>query len=111
MRWQCFLDIIFPTACVSCKTPLDEGAMACEECLKKIELRRTFFCPSCHARLPTARNTCHGPAWYRLGAAAGYDDPTVASLVKALKFDFARSAAQPLAGLLVSYVGQLQLQL
>jgi ComF family protein len=111
MDWNWLFDIVFPTSCVSCKTPLEEGMMACKRCLEKIELCRTLFCPSCRARLPTPESSCHEPRWYRLGAAASYDDPTVASLIHALKFDFVRCAARPLGQLLVSYVQTLRLPL
>jgi len=101
--FEALLDILFPGACHGCGATLRKGAVLCVACFRKIPRHRTFFCPVCLARLPDADARCHNGPFFRFGAAADYGDPTVRSLVHALKFSSVSRAAEPLGALLAEY--------
>ena len=108
-------DVLFPPICLNCRQSVKHGETVCDSCFSGIKISKTFFCGKCYARLPaevstkaglaTVKKICHQDFPYLLGAAADYQDTTVKHLVRNLKFGFIRSAARPLAFLLVHYAG------
>lgn len=105
-----FSDILFPPACLVCARELDASVL-CPACERSIEIYKTLFCGTCGARLPELKKICHRDAAYVFGAATRYDDASVQTLIRALKFHGVRGAATPLAGLLIRYLEGLYLSL
>lgn len=114
------LDVLFPPLCLNCRHNIESGKVVCDSCFSAIKISDTLFCGKCRARLPAAvpakaglalpatgqtehKKICHLDFPYLLGAAADYRDEAVQELVHALKFDFVKAAARPLAALLVKY--------
>ncbi|MDP2598648.1 MAG: double zinc ribbon domain-containing protein [Candidatus Liptonbacteria bacterium] len=136
-----FLDILFPPACLNCRTGILAGTVLCEKCIKIVRLNKNLFCGRCSARIPRLRaysaeatsaakagqgsggqvggqagfaaikKICHKDFPYTLGAATQYDSATVKNLIHALKFRCIKRAAEPLAALLIEYAAGLALQL
>jgi ComF family protein len=103
------LDLVFPPRCTHCHAYLRRGGALCAACQRRIVLHKTFFCGRCRARRYTARGLCHRGFPYCLAAAGQYEDPALRSLVRALKFQFVRAAAEPLGAMLAAYVRRLRL--
>ncbi len=103
-----FLDLIFPPRCIACLAYLQAGAL-CDKCREAIPLNQTFFCGACGARRPQASKVCHQDQPYILAAAGEYEAPALQALIRALKFQGVRVAAEPLAELLVRYAKRLPL--
>ncbi len=97
-----FLDLLFPPLCLKCLQGVKSGEAICDSCFSSIKISKTFFCGKCRLRLAENKKICHQDFPYILGAAADYQDETVKHLVRNLKFGFIRSAARPLASLLVN---------
>lgn len=98
-----FLDVLFPSLCLSCGKNVDSGEALCRECFALIPLNKSFFCGRCGARLPYGQKICHFDFPYILGTAASYKDVSARGLVRELKFGFIKSAARPLAELIIAY--------
>lgn len=99
-----FLDILFPPLCVHCHAHLQSAQeLLCVPCATSITLHNSLFCGSCMRRLPEAKKTCHQDTPYILGAAGEYDNPAIASLIHALKYNKMERAAPFLGILLVHY--------
>lgn len=96
-----FLDLLFPPLCLNCRQSVKSGEAVCDLCFSNIKIFKTFFCGKCRLRLAESKKICHQDFPYLLGAAADYQNETVKYLVQNLKFGFVRSAARPLASLLV----------
>jgi len=101
------INIFFPPQCVVCDINLKAGVI-CEPCFAKIPRFRTLFCADCGARLPGMKKICHPDFPYVLGAAGPYDG-SLKLLVHRLKFRSVRRAAEPLAALIVRYLGDISL--
>jgi ComF family protein len=111
MFFDSLLELIFPSRCLGCGDGVASGSAACEKCLAAIKINRTLFCGKCRARLPGAKRICHRDFPYVLGAASDYDNETIKSLIHGLKFRNMKSAARPLAELIVKYADSLKLPL
>ena len=96
-------DLLFPPTCLNCLHGVQSGEAVCASCFSSIKIFGTFFCGKCRARLAENKKICHLDFPYLLGAAADYHNETVKNLVQNLKFGFIKSAARPLASLLVNY--------
>ncbi len=103
------IDLIFPSNCLGCGKTMGSGAAICGECLTKINVNNTLFCGKCSARLAEGKRMCHLDFPYALGAATDYTDEIVKNLVHLLKFKYVKSAAEPLARLLVRYAENLRI--
>jgi len=101
-----FLDILFPKRCVSCLKLVKDDAVFCEDCLNKIRIFNSFFCPRCGARIPKFKKICHKEEKFILGAATDYND-IVKQAIWRLKFKFIKRGAYPLANLLINYFKNL----
>ncbi|HUX36109.1 MAG TPA: ComF family protein [Candidatus Paceibacterota bacterium] len=100
---ESILDILFPSLCINCGKNVDSGEALCAACFAEIPFNKSFFCGKCGARLPYGEKICHFDFPYILGAAVSYKNAAVRELVRELKFGFVRSAARPLADLLIAY--------
>lgn len=106
-----FLDLLFPRYCFSCKKFLKTGEnfpYLCRDCLEKIPLFSSFFCPVCFKRIPGGKlKKCqHSPfksSLDFLGSATEYQG-VVKELIHAYKYQFAKEIALTLAHLLISYL-------
>jgi ComF family protein len=90
LRW--IAEILFPHACLVCSIKSD-----------------TACCNAC--RLGITRASDPPSMWLEdgsvfLGAAAPYEDPAIKKLIHRLKFDFIKSAAEPLGDLLAEYMAR-----
>ncbi len=97
------LDLIFPSLCLNCRKGVKGGDVICASCFSAIPLNQTLFCGTCRARLADNKKICHKDSKFILGSAANYDNDAVKNLVHGLKFRYLRSAASPLAELLIRY--------
>jgi ComF family protein len=109
MFLETLLNLIFPSACLSCRKRLKSGGVICEQCFAGAKINETLFCGKCGARLPSNRKECHKDFPYLLGAATDYGEETVKNLVHNFKFKCLRAAAEPLAKLLIRYVENLRI--
>ncbi|MGH8100409.1 MAG: ComF family protein [Chthoniobacterales bacterium] len=94
MKWPHFTDILFLKQCIICKTRGD--AICCATCLSRIPV----------STAPPAKwlsDPDSGKHFCYFAASADYENKTVKTLIHALKFDFIKSAAEPLGALLTSY--------
>jgi len=101
-----FLDILFPKRCISCLKLVKDDTIFCEDCLSKIRIFNSFFCPKCSARIPEFKKICHKEEKFILGAATDYND-IVKQAIWRLKFKFIKRGAYPLANLLINYFKNL----
>jgi len=101
-----FMNILFPAECIVCGARLETGTL-CNACRRRIVPFRAAFCGTCAAPLPGFRNICHPRTPYLLGAAGNYGDKALRTLIYALKFGRMKSAAEPLADILIHYFAQL----
>jgi ComF family protein len=101
-----FLDILFPKRCISCLKLVKDDTIFCEDCLNKIRIFNSFFCPKCSARIPEFKKICHKEEKFILGAATDYND-IVKQAIWRLKFKFIKRGAYPLANLLINYFKNL----
>jgi competence protein ComFC len=104
------LNLIFPPACLGCGRILASGVI-CGQCLESIKTNQTLFCGKCQARLPETKKICHQDFPYLLGAATNYNEKVIKNLIQGLKFKHIKGAAQPLGGLIVRYIENLNLPL
>lgn len=111
MFFDRILDLIFPPPCLSCKANVGGEETICRRCFGGIVLNQTLFCGRCSARLPDQKKICHADYPYILGAATEYNNEAARSLIKGLKFQFAKKAARPLGELLARYTESLELPL
>jgi len=101
-------NILFPGYCLDCRKRMRDGVL-CNDCFAKIEIRAGLVCGKCLAPIADAearQSECHPSFPFVLGAAAGYHDQRVQSLIHSLKFRSISSAARPLAALLYRYATQ-----
>ena len=100
MNFDFLADIFFPPACAHCDAAVSKGTL-CDKCRATIVPSRSFV-----------RVACDNPRFsYLLGSAASYGCPALKSLVHALKFRGIRSAALPLAELLIECAVRMPLDL
>jgi competence protein ComFC len=97
------LDFIFPNSCVGCGSQLKNGALLCTRCLPLIPIKRTLMCSTCHMRYKSEA-LCHPHQPYVLTAAKSYAQPLVRTLIHELKFEYMRTAAKPLAKIIIRHI-------
>ncbi|MBI3046362.1 MAG: ComF family protein [Candidatus Harrisonbacteria bacterium] len=105
------LDILFPPICLNCENSLvkaEKNNGICDLCLSKIIIHTTLFCPTCRARLPENKKTCHQNSAYLLGAAADYDG-AVKNIIRRLKYKSWSRLKNPIGYLLKIYLKNLKL--
>lgn len=107
MKLDSLLDLVFPPTCANCEARLYSQEPLCSACSSAITPHRTLFCGTCRARLPEAKKICHLGTPYLLGAATDYASDPIRSLIRALKFEYARSAGLFLGNLLARYATSL----
>lgn len=100
------LDILFPSACISCDANLSRGMLLCARCESVIPRHSAFVCSVCLSRLPDGKLHCHKNG-FPLAAATDYREDVVRELILALKFKSARSAVEPLARILARHMRDL----
>jgi ComF family protein len=103
------LDVLFPKRCIGCFNFVSNNSYFCKDCLSKIQIFDSFFCPKCKARIPGIKKICHQEEKFILGSATNYNEP-VKQAIWRLKFKFITSGAEPLTNLLINYFKNLNLQ-
>lgn len=104
-----FLDFLFPRYCLRCQILLTDlrGWYVCSSCLKTISLKSGFACPFCLAPVPAGK-VCPfcKPNHYldRLLAATSYGQPLVETMLKAMKYRFAKSLADQIGSVMIKYL-------
>ena len=107
---ELLMDALFPPLCLNCGKNLagaEKNDGICLDCLSKIVIHRTFFCPICRARLPENKKICHKSSPYLLGAVTNYDD-LAKNLIHRLKYDSWSRLKKPISVILRSYLKNLQ---
>lgn len=89
---QFILDIIFPIECLGCQM---EGVWLCEDCLKKIPLKKTY------------ENFGNQSILNGLFCATSYENKIIQELIHTLKYKYIEELAQTLGKLLANYLREL----
>jgi ComF family protein len=101
------LDLIFPIECLSCGK---EGAWLCQSCFRKLPVESEQFCPGCK-KINEFGNFCSScsPVYFLDGVwvAGNYKNKTIASLIKNLKYHFAKDLSKVLGEFLISFLRNL----
>ena len=107
------LDILFPPLCLSCQNilPKQSDKTICGECLSKIQIHTTLFCPICRLRLADNKKVCHKETKYLLAAATNYNNEVVKNLIHYFKYKSWSKLQKPLGDILLRYLQILNLQL
>lgn len=105
-----FLDIFFPTRCVSCGKLSPQNQALCDVCFSAIEIRSGFYCPKCGNRLPEAKSICHKTEKFILAAATSYQIDAVRELIHAFKYNGLKIAARTLEELIKKYLQKVDLR-
>lgn len=105
------LDILFPPLCLSCQNILSKKSdrTICSQCLEKILLNTTLFCPVCKLRLADNKKVCHKDSKYLLAAATNYDNEVTRNLIRFFKYRKWSKLQKPLGEILLQYLGPLNL--
>ncbi len=102
-----FLDLLFPTHCISCGS---EDTWFCLECSEKIQLKTTQHCPHCWCKSAggkTCPNCIAKTALTGLRVAASYEaNPELAQIIKQFKYKFSEPLATTLGRLLTRTIRQ-----
>ena len=115
-------DILFPPICVNCRKYItqskqkitDISELICAECLTRIKINTSLFCPFCRARLADNKKICNHskknfPYYYFLAATGNYDDPILRNLIHCFKYRKFENLAPLLGELTVNYFENLKL--
>ncbi len=100
------LDLIFPYRCLGCGVHLDKKYL-CGECAAAIPIRIRLECIGCRRTSPGGLTCDECQKEYclkRIFVVSEYHHPTVAALVKALKYKFIPEASAPLIDLAGRFV-------
>lgn len=106
------LDILFPALCLHCQKQLsgrDKNNGICNDCLSKIAIHATLFCPVCRNRLPENKKICHRDCKYLLASATNYDD-IIKSIIHAFKYKKWSHLQYPLKDIVNTYLDNLKFQ-
>ncbi|MEK7506911.1 MAG: ComF family protein [Patescibacteria group bacterium] len=113
-----FWDLLFPRSCLGCLELLGDlsDSHLCPVCRATIKFKSGFACAFCSApvingrtcpfclaaRAPTQRDV---PLHYLdyLFVAATYEEPLVEKMLKTLKYQYVRSLAEEVAGVMIKY--------
>ncbi|MDD5290553.1 MAG: ComF family protein [Patescibacteria group bacterium] len=101
------LDLIFPIECLGCGT---EGVWLCKDCFRQLPIRTKQYCLNC--KKPNEFGEfcpdC-APAYALDGVwiAGDYENKIIASLIKNLKYHFARDLAEILGQFLILFLRNL----
>lgn len=117
-------DILFPPVCVNCRKYAmrfesetgNISKLICDECLKKIKINTSLFCPFCRARLADNKKICNHskkdfPFSYFLAAAGNYDDPIMRNLIHCFKYQKFEKLAPILGEITINYLKLINLEL
>ncbi len=101
------LDLIFPSACFSCRAYLERNEkphLVCEKCKKSISLLNGFYCAECGKRIPDMNqnftNHCHSGS-FLVYACGQYNDIASRNIIHSLKYSSLKQAIAPITSLLI----------
>jgi len=101
------LDLIFPIECLGCGT---EGVWLCKTCFRQLPLQSEQYCLNCKKPNEFGQfcPTC-APAYALAGVwiAGNYENRIIASLIKNLKYHFAKDLAEILGQFLILFLRNL----
>lgn|GEM_PF-1253165 len=99
---QILKDALFPPRCVFCRTSTNTGRYEaiCESCMNECVPGSGFSCQDCGKRIPTINSLCHRSNFLLIPSGL-YSNAHLESLIHGLKFDYIRSAALPLAHMML----------
>ncbi len=100
------LDLIFPYRCMGCSIHLDKKYL-CDTCTAALPIRMRLECVGCRRTSPggiTCDDCKEQYVLHRILVVTEYHDPTVAALIKGLKYKFLPEIAQPLLALAGRYI-------
>ena len=87
--FQKCLNLLLPNQCLGCHCFLDSKIPLCPNCAKKLIINFSFYCPSCHKRLPYGCFQCSNhntPALKAIACLFDWQDPLVQALIINLKY-------------------------
>lgn len=99
---------LFPPRCVVCNksTNNEKYEAVCEHCIKNYTPLSGFSCPECGKRIPTLDSICHRTN-FLFCASQHYSNQTVETLIQHLKFLYIKSAAIPIAHMMLQTLGSV----
>ena len=101
------LDLIFPIECLSCGA---EGVWLCKNCFHQLPLQNEQFCLNCKKPNKFGQFCPNCALTYALNGvwiAGNYENKIIASLIKNLKYHFARDLAEILGQFLIFFLRNL----
>lgn len=106
------LDTIFPVKCIECGKFADylKKEYLCKNCTKKMPIKQVLECIGCKTKTSAGRTciTCRNTNPIdQLLIVSDYNDPTVARIIKVLKYKFIKEALEPISVIIKRYVYQL----
>jgi len=114
-----FFDLIFPKRCVFCEKFLEKEnkIYLCQNCLEKIQINSSLFCPICKKRLFILKfknsdklkiSRCYHSHQknflYALGAATNYSSPIISRIIEAYKYELLKDLSNLIAALIFLYL-------
>ena len=106
------LDALFSPLCVSCRKAVGPAEnFVCSDCLGKIKVNNSLFCPVCRARVPENKKICHFDCPYLLGAATDYGDAVIQNVIHFLKYKKIKSLSAAAGEIVLNYLKNLNLNL
>ena len=103
---ELLLDALFPKICLACGKIFKENddLSICKICIAEIPILNSLTCPTCSARLPENKKTCHKNISFTLAAATSYQNEIIKDLIWRLKYQRIAAAAKPLAEIIVKHI-------
>ncbi|MBN1326064.1 ComF family protein [Candidatus Falkowbacteria bacterium] len=103
---DCFVDLLFPKQCFGCEK---ESTYLCEECKKKIELNKKFYCIICKRQTQFSEICEHCQKNYFLKAVwvvADYNSKILQDLIHGYKYKYLQEISGILADIMIRYLNE-----
>ena len=102
-NYKNYLNLILPNQCLGCHKFLNSALPLCINCAKTLKPNYSFYCPTCHKRLPSNQLICplHKTSLQAVACLFDWQIPLVQSLVLNFKYH----NLVPLKDLFQIYVG------
>jgi ComF family protein len=109
ISYKLIIDTLFPPRCSVClkyTNHYDTFESLCNKCLNSVAIKTGFSCPECGKRIPTITSMCHRTN-FLLVAPSAYSNTYIETLIQDLKFKYIKSAALPLAHMILQSLSSI----